>query len=48
VERFDRVAAAWPQITSLLTADPIGLKGFPRCSSHSYGTRITTKRFLDA
>ena len=50
-ERFDREhGGLGPQITSLLTADPIGPKALPAVGSLArlYGTRITTKRFLDA
>jgi len=50
-ERFDREhGGLGPQITSLLTADPIGPKALPAVGALArlYGTRITTKRFLDA
>ncbi|GAB3130988.1 phytoene desaturase family protein [Marisediminicola antarctica] len=50
-ERFDREhGGLGPQITSLLTADPIDPKALPAVGALArlYGTRLTTKRFLDA
>jgi len=50
-ERFDREhGALGPQITSLLTADPIDPKALPAVGALArlYGTRLTTKRFLDS
>ncbi|TQO20676.1 phytoene dehydrogenase-like protein [Rhodoglobus vestalii] len=50
-ERFDREhGGLGPQITSLLTADPIDPKTLPAVGvlARRYGTRLTTKRFLDA
>ena len=50
-ERFDREhGGLGPQITSLLTADPTDPKTLPAVGvlARLYGTRLTTKRFLDA
>ena len=50
-ERFDREhGGLGPQITSLLTSDPIDPKALPAVGALArlYGTRLTTKRFLDA
>ncbi|EPR76548.1 Phytoene dehydrogenase [Leifsonia rubra CMS 76R] len=50
-ERFDREhGGLGPQITSLLTADPIDPKTLPAVGvlARRYGIRLTTKRFLDA
>ena len=50
-ERFDREHGdLGPQITSLLTSDPIDPKVLPAVGALArlYGTRLTTKRFLDA
>jgi phytoene desaturase len=49
-ERFDREhGGLGPQITSLLTADPLDPKALPAVGALArlYGTRLTTKRFLD-
>ena len=49
-ERFDREhGGLGPQITSLLTADPIDPKALPAVGvlARLYGARLTTKRFLD-
>ena len=50
-ERFDREhGGLGPQITSLLTADPLDPKALPAVGALArlYGHRLTTKRFLDA
>ena len=50
-DRFDREhGGLGPQITSLLTSDPIDPKALPAVGALArlYGTRLTTKRFLDA
>lgn len=50
-ERFDREhGGLGPQITALLTSDPIDPRALPAVGTLArlYGTRLTTKRFLDA
>ncbi len=50
-ERFDREhGGLGPQITSLLTADPIDPAALPAVGALArlYGTRLTTTRFLDS
>ena len=50
-ERFDREhGGLGPQITSLLTSDPLDLRALPAVGTLArlYGSRLTTKRFLDA
>lgn len=50
-DRFDREhGGLGPQITSLLTADPLDPKALPAVAALArlYGHRLTTKRFLDA
>ncbi|MDH6238342.1 NAD(P)/FAD-dependent oxidoreductase [Cryobacterium sp. CG_9.6] len=49
-ERFDREhGGLGPQITALLTSDPLDPKALPAVGALArlYGTRLTTKRFLD-
>jgi len=49
-ERFDREhGGLGPQITSLLTADPLDPKALPAVGvvARLYGTRLTTQRYLD-
>lgn len=49
-ERFDREhGGLGPQITSLLTADPLDPQALPAVGvlARLYGARLTTKRFLD-
>lgn len=50
-ERFDREhGGLGPQITALLTADPLDPKALPAVGALArlYGTKLTTKRFLDS